>query len=61
VLCIEQGYVCIIINLDDIYQTFYDLLNQNYTEVGGRRFCRIAFGSDSSRIEVHPNFKFILV
>jgi len=60
-MCVEQGYICIIANLDQIYQTFYDLLNQSYIDMNGKKFCRIAFGADSNRIEVHPDFKFILV
>jgi hypothetical protein len=25
--CVENGLVCVLLNLDSIYQTFYDLLN----------------------------------
>jgi hypothetical protein len=28
--CIENGVICIVIDLLEIYQTFYDLLNQKY-------------------------------
>jgi hypothetical protein len=30
-------------------------------ESAGKRFSTIGFGSDYSRIEVHPDFKFILI
>ncbi len=59
--CVENGIICVLVGLDEIYQTFYDLLNQKYMETGGKSFCRIAFGTDSRRIHVHPDFKFILV
>lgn len=49
VLCMEQGAVLVMLNLDFLYQSFYDLLNQNYTTIRGKRFCRIAIGSDSYR------------
>ena len=29
--------------------------------MGGRKFCRVALGSDSSQVEVHNNFKFVLI
>ena len=37
---------------------FYNII---FIIVGGKRFCRVAIGADSSKIIVHPNFKFILV
>ncbi len=60
--CVENGIVCILLNLDSIYQTFYDLLNQKYqSDIAGKQYCRIAFGTDSRKILVHPKFKFILI
>lgn len=59
--CVESGIVCVLSNLNEIYQTFYDLLNQKYTEINGKNYCRVAFGADSMRIHVHENFKFILI
>ena len=51
--CVENGIVCILVNLNEIYQTFYDLLNQKYSDIRGKLFCRIAFGSDFKRVCVH--------
>ena len=28
---------------------------------GGKKLCRVAYGSDSSLIQVHQDFKFILI
>jgi hypothetical protein len=28
--CMEKGTFCILLNLESIYQSFYDMLNQNY-------------------------------
>ena len=61
VLCMEQGAILLMLNLDFLYQSFYDLLNQNYTTIRGKRFCRIAIGSDSYRYEVHPKFKAVVI
>lgn len=30
IICVEQGNICILLYLDQIYQTFYDLFNQNF-------------------------------
>jgi len=57
----ENGISCIIRYLDDIYQTFYDLLNQNFIRQGEKLFCKISIGASSQKIEVHPNFKFIVI
>ena len=61
VLCMEQGAILVMVNLDFLYQSFYDLLNQNYTILRGKRFCRIAVGSDSYRYEVHSQFKAVVM
>jgi hypothetical protein len=28
--CMDKGTLCILLNLESIYQSFYDMLNQNY-------------------------------
>ena len=30
ILCMERGIVAILLNLESIYQSFYDMLNLNY-------------------------------
>ena len=61
ILCMEGGVLCVLSNLENIYQSFYDMLNQNYQVIGNQRFCKVAIGPDSSRCLVHPNFKCVLV
>ena len=57
----EQGSCCVFFGLDHIYQSFYDLLNQNYSEIQGKKICRIAIGADNFKAVVHPQFKAILI
>jgi hypothetical protein len=59
--CIENGIICIIIDLFEIYQTFYDLLNQKYYQYQNKNTCRIAYGNDSKNTFIHEDFKFILI
>ena len=61
ILCMETGVIVILVNLEFIYQTFYDVLNLSYTNIGGKKFSRVAFGSETQRIEVNPLFKFVLI
>ncbi|KAL4476225.1 hypothetical protein ABPG74_009958 [Tetrahymena malaccensis] len=61
ITCIEEGYLVIMYNLESLYQSFYDLFNQNYIQLHKKQFCRIAIGSDSTRIQVHQNFKAIII
>jgi hypothetical protein len=59
--CIENGIICVVIDLLEIYQTFYDLLNQKYYSYQDKSICRIAYGNDSKNTFIHKDFKFILV
>eukprot|EP00347_Sterkiella_histriomuscorum_P006472 403352639 len=60
-LCMESGKIVILLNLDNIYQAFYDMLNQNYTVIGGRKKCKVTIGPDSSKCNVDDDFKCILL
>jgi hypothetical protein len=60
-LQMESGNLCIFLNLNEIQQYFFDMLNQNYQEVGKQRFCKVAIGADNSRCLVHRNFRCILI
>ena len=59
--CMEKGVFCILLNLESIYQSFYDMLNQNYQETDGKLYCKVAIGSDSKLKAVNPNFKCVLL
>ena len=62
-VCIETGITCIVVNFESIYQSFYAMLNQNYIEMRGGevKICQIAYGYDKRSIQVHPDFKFVLI
>ena len=57
----ESGNLCIFLNLNEVQQYFYDMLNQNYQEIGNQMFCKVAIGPDSSRCLVHPRFRCVLI
>ncbi|EAR87839.2 hypothetical protein TTHERM_00006030 (macronuclear) [Tetrahymena thermophila SB210] len=59
--CVEKGKIVVLKNLDNIYQSLYDLLNQNYKYFNGKYYCSISFNADSREIPVSPDFKIILI
>lgn len=62
ILCMEQPQVLILKDLDDIYGSLYDMLNQNYSIVQGKKHCRVALGPFSNpTCEVNDKFKCIVI
>lgn len=62
ILCMEQGFILILKDLETIYGSLYDMLNQNYTVVGSKKNCRIALGPYSNPMcHVHEDFKCIVL
>ncbi|EFC43205.1 Hypothetical protein NAEGRDRAFT_80150 [Naegleria gruberi] len=62
IYCMEEGYTLILKDLDSVYGSLYDMLNQNYTYVAKRRNCRIAIGPHSNPMcHVNENFRCIVL
>ena len=62
ILCMESGTRLILIGLEEIYGGLYDMLNQSYTIIGGKRHCRIALGAYSSPMcHVHEDFRCVII
>eukprot|EP01052_Picozoa_sp_SAG31_P003961 SAG31_NODE_158_length_21979_cov_6.851691_2_plen_3236_part_00 len=60
--CMEAGHTVVLMHLDEIYESLYDMLNQHYSKgVGDGLFCRLAVGAQSRTCEVHPKFRCILI
>jgi hypothetical protein len=57
------SHQCLILkDLEHIYGSLYDMLNQNYTVVGSKRNCRIALGAFSNPMcHVHEDFRCIVL
>ncbi|CAC5371885.1 RNF213 [Mytilus coruscus] len=62
ILCMEQGMVLILKDLESIYGSLYDMLNQNYTVIEKKKHCRVALGHYSNPMcQVHDNFKCVVL
>ena len=60
-LHMEQGKVLILKNLESVYPALYDLFNQNFHEMGNKKFARIAIGSSTNTFSlVDNNFRCIV-
>ena len=60
--CMETGRTVVLLHQDGIYESLYDMLNQNYTDgVAGGKFCRLAIGSRSRPCEVRPDFRCVVI
>ncbi|OWF52739.1 uncharacterized protein LOC110447384 [Mizuhopecten yessoensis] len=62
ILCMEQGIALILKDLENIYGSLYDMLNQNYTVVGKKKNCRVALGPYSNPMcHVNDDFKCVVL
>ena len=62
ILYMERGVKLVLRDLESIYGSLYDMLNQNYSEVGKKRNCRVALGPYSNPMcEVHQDFRCIVL
>ncbi|KAG0610191.1 hypothetical protein M758_7G045200 [Ceratodon purpureus] len=62
ILHMEAGRHIVLKGVERIWSSLYDMLNQHYTIVSGRRNCRIAIGAFSNPMcFVHENFRCIVV
>ena len=62
ILHMERDCVLILRDLENIYGSLYDVLNQNYTTSKGKHFCRVALGPYSvPRCQVHDRFRCIVL
>jgi hypothetical protein len=62
ILCMERDCILILRDLERIYGSLYDMLNQNYAVVGNRKNCRVALGAYSNPMcQVHDGFRCIVL
>jgi hypothetical protein len=62
ILCMERNCILILISLESIYGSLYDMLNQNYAVVSNRKNCRVALGPYSNPMcQVNDGFRCIVL
>ena len=62
ILCMERDCILILKDLESIYGSLYDMLNQNYAVVGSRKNCRVALGAYSNPMcQVNDGFRCVVL
>ena len=60
-VCMESGKTIILLNLENLYESLYDALNQYYMEMNNQRYVDLGLGTHRMKCRVHNNFKLIVV
>ena len=58
-ICMEMGRPVILLNLENLYESLYDLLNQYYILLGGgQRYVDLGLQTHRVKCHVHNDFKY---
>ena len=60
-VCMATGRTIVLLNLDKLYESLYDALNQYYVYHGGQGFIDLGLGNHRVKCQVHKDFRLILV
>ncbi|XP_070188878.1 E3 ubiquitin-protein ligase rnf213-alpha-like [Littorina saxatilis] len=60
-VCMETGQTVILLNLENLYESLYDALNQYYAKLGGERYVDLGLGTHRVKCRVHRDFRLIVV
>ena len=58
-ICMETGRTVILLNLENLYESLYDLLNQYYIVSGGTRYVDLGLQTHRVKCRVHNDFKYV--
>ena len=53
----EAGEQVVLLNLENLYESLYDVLNQYYTMLGDQRYVYLGLGTHRVKCHVHQNFR----
>ncbi|XP_039715791.1 E3 ubiquitin-protein ligase RNF213 [Pteropus medius] len=60
-VCMETGRTAVLLNLQSLYESLYDALNQYYVCLGGQRYVDLGLGTHRVKCRVHPDFRLIVI
>ncbi|XP_008588585.1 PREDICTED: E3 ubiquitin-protein ligase RNF213, partial [Galeopterus variegatus] len=60
-ICMETGKMIVLLNLQNLYESLYDALNQYYVYLGGQKYVDLGLGTHRVKCRVHPDFRLIVV
>ena len=56
-ICMETGRTVILLNLENLYESLYDVLNQYYMHYGDNRYVDLGLQTHRVKCRVHKDFK----
>ncbi|XP_031429872.2 E3 ubiquitin-protein ligase rnf213-alpha-like [Clupea harengus] len=59
--CMETGRAVILLNIQGLYESLYDALNQCYVKLGGSYYVDIGLGSHRVKCKVRDEFRLIVI
>ncbi|XP_067936897.1 E3 ubiquitin-protein ligase rnf213-alpha-like [Watersipora subatra] len=59
--CMAMGRPVVLLNLDDLYESLYDALNQYFSTWGDRKFVDIGLGTHRVKAFVHDAFRLVVI
>ncbi|XP_029417237.1 E3 ubiquitin-protein ligase RNF213 isoform X2 [Nannospalax galili] len=60
-ICMETGKMVVLLNLQSLYESLYDALNQYYVYLGGQKYVDLGLGTHRVKCRVHANFRLIVI
>lgn len=60
-ICMETGQTVVLLNLQNLYESLYDALNQYYVCLGEQKYVDLGLGSHRVKCRVHRNFRLIVI
>ena len=58
---IQNGYIVVMKNINELFGSLYDLFNQKYIERDGQKYCYLYYGDEKPKASVHPDFRCIVI
>ncbi|XP_029383406.1 E3 ubiquitin-protein ligase rnf213-beta [Echeneis naucrates] len=59
--CMETGCTVILLNMQNLYESLYDALNQYYVYLSNQQYVDLGLGSHRVKCRVHTNFRLVVV
>uniref|UniRef100_H3BBI9 RING-type E3 ubiquitin transferase n=1 Tax=Latimeria chalumnae TaxID=7897 RepID=H3BBI9_LATCH len=60
-ICMETGRTVVLLNLQNLYESLYDALNQYYVYLGGQKYVDLGLGTHRVKCRVHQDFRLIVI
>ncbi|XP_052050777.1 E3 ubiquitin-protein ligase RNF213 isoform X2 [Apodemus sylvaticus] len=60
-ICMETGKMVVLLNLQNLYESLYDALNQYYVYLGGQKYVDLGLGTHRVKCRVHTDFRLIVI